>query len=224
MCSKSFINASWIIPFVLGVIISQILVVVTTDRDHQTLIKCVENENKATVVLEDDDYYDDKNEEEGDDDGYDYNDDELEKNSKLNNNNNKNDNNNKRRDFVYVPASTEDYIMNHFEDLGYNIEDWKVAEACPIWFKPEVSTQENFDNLQAYRKDINEYSKRVNEFYINNNNNNNNTVPNFVKTMRKEGHSIDQKELCKAARLHPNGMEGLFLSQSAVIVNSSGLR
>ncbi len=249
VCSsrKSFMNAlaSWIVPFVFGMVVSQMLVTSKyLNIDNLKMTPCVDLENnnekinneikskknddnnKATVgnvvVAEDDDDQndDDKNEgEEESDGGGDHNYDgvELEKNfdsnsSNSNNNNNNNNNNNKRQDFVYVPASTEEYIMNHFEDLGYNVADWEVAEACPIWQKPEVSTQENFDNLQAFRRELDEYTKKVNEF-VDTNSKNNSTVPNFVKTMRKGGHSIDQRELCKAARLHPAGMEGLFPSK-----------
>eukprot|EP00551_Chaetoceros_affinis_P011333 CAMPEP_0203675702 /NCGR_PEP_ID=MMETSP0090-20130426/21826_1 /ASSEMBLY_ACC=CAM_ASM_001088 /TAXON_ID=426623 /ORGANISM="Chaetoceros affinis, Strain CCMP159" /LENGTH=385 /DNA_ID=CAMNT_0050541999 /DNA_START=74 /DNA_END=1231 /DNA_ORIENTATION=+ len=104
----------------------------------------------------------------------------------------------------YVPASTEDYIMNHFEDLGYNNSYWKNAEGCPIWDEPKKSTQENYDNLQAYLKEIEDYSLTLKNF--------DKEVPNLVKTMRKEGYTIDQKELCKAARPHPHGIKALFPS------------
>eukprot|EP00551_Chaetoceros_affinis_P001342 CAMPEP_0203633410 /NCGR_PEP_ID=MMETSP0088-20131115/518_1 /ASSEMBLY_ACC=CAM_ASM_001087 /TAXON_ID=426623 /ORGANISM="Chaetoceros affinis, Strain CCMP159" /LENGTH=416 /DNA_ID=CAMNT_0050486713 /DNA_START=76 /DNA_END=1326 /DNA_ORIENTATION=+ len=110
-----------------------------------------------------------------------------------------------RKEQEYVPASTEDYIMNNFEKLGYHVANWKKAKGCPIWLDPEVSTQENYDNLQAFVKEIDAYSKALEDF--------NETVPNLVETVRRGGGSLDQKELCKATRPHPDGIQALFPSK-----------
>mmetsp|Transcript_26638 Transcript_26638/g.39976 ORF Transcript_26638/g.39976 Transcript_26638/m.39976 type:complete len:326 (-) Transcript_26638:564-1541(-) len=106
----------------------------------------------------------------------------------------------------YIPASTEEYIMNHFEELGYN-NTFENSKGCPIWETPEASTQENYDNLQAFLKDIYEYSNTMQkELDVDE------PIPDFLKTMRREGHSINQTELCKAARPHPEGLQALFPS------------
>ena len=84
-----------------------------------------------------------------------------------------------REDFMYIPASTEEYIMNHFEELGYHSGDWKrLAKGCPIWKNPETSTQENYDNLTSFRQELNNYSNALAEF--------DKPVPDFVKTIRKK--------------------------------------
>mmetsp|Transcript_11238 Transcript_11238/g.17012 ORF Transcript_11238/g.17012 Transcript_11238/m.17012 type:complete len:411 (+) Transcript_11238:204-1436(+) len=110
-----------------------------------------------------------------------------------------------RKEHVYVPASTEHYIMNNFEKLGFHFADYTKAAGCPIWLDPEISTQENYDNLQAFAEDIDTYSKLLEDF--------NETVPNLVETVRSGGGSLDQKELCKAARPHPDGIQALFPSK-----------
>ncbi len=188
--TKSFINAfvSFIIPFILGMIVSQMLVIPDFDQTKR-------------VAVEDDDYDDDK--EVGDDGDINGDGMELEKNFDSNSNS-------KRKDFVYVPASTEEYIMNHFEELGFNIENYKEAKGCPIWLEPEVSTQENYDNLRAYLNELAIFSAKMEEF--------DKPVPNLVETIRRmngNGSSgiTDQVELCKIVRPHPDGIQALFPSK-----------
>jgi len=107
----------------------------------------------------------------------------------------------KKSDSVYLAADVEDYIMNNFEALGYNNES---AKGCLIWSDPQASSQENYDNLHAYRQDLDRYTKNVEEF--------DKPVPNLVRTMQEQGNSTNQVELCKAARLHPDGVQALFPS------------
>jgi len=54
-------------------------------------------------------------------------------------------------------------------------------------------------------KEIDAYSKALEGF--------NETVPNLVETVRRGGGSLDQKELCKAIRPHPDGIQALFPSK-----------
>jgi len=115
----------------------------------------------------------------------------------------------KKSDCVYIAADVEDYIMNNFEALGYDNES---AKGCPIWLDPKVSTQENYDNLHAYRQDLDRYAKNVEEF--------DKPVPNLVRTMQEQGNSINQVELCKAARPHPDGVQALFPSMQVSLTHA----
>ncbi len=169
-------SVSFIIAFILGMVVVLQMLVVTT------------NFNLTLLVVEDD----------GDEV-------ELEKNF------NSNTSNSKQKDFVYIPASTEEYIMNHFEELGFNIENYKEVKGCPIWLEPEASTQENYDNLRAYLNELAIFSAKMEEF--------DKPVPNFVETIRRmngNGSSssiTDQVELCKIVRPHPDGIQALFPSK-----------
>ncbi len=115
----------------------------------------------------------------------------------------------------YVAASTEDYIMNNFEHLGYDKE--VGAQGCPIWLSPQVSNQENFAKLKAYRKDVEDYSAIVKNF--------NRPVPDFMKVMRKDAITtpgFDQSQLCSAVRLNVDDMSTLFPSQQLSRVGGKG--
>lgn len=113
----------------------------------------------------------------------------------------------------YIPASTEDYIMNNLDELGFNKEMWGVG--CKIYQHPDNTTQENYDNLHNFRKELLAYNKAIEAF-------NGTNTANLIQKIRS-GDYLDkesQAELCKSARPHPDGIQALFPSKQLSFTKS----
>lgn len=88
--------------------------------------------------------------------------------------------------FVYIPASTEDYTMTHLVELGF---DKEMAEACKIYQSPEQTTQENFEHLLGFRRDLDNYIEAIENF------------DGKIKDIRENIRNCptcDRAEICKA--------------------------
>lgn len=109
----------------------------------------------------------------------------------------------------YVPASTEDYVMNNFEALKYvkpSFEDGSNY-GCKIYEHPDNTTEENYHNLYSFVDDLNGYNEAIDNF-------NTSKTTNLLETIRNGDYSgADLAELCKAVRPHPQGLSALFPSQ-----------
>lgn len=106
---------------------------------------------------------------------------------------------------TYKPASTEEYIMTHMQELGYHPKNMWGA-GCKIWESPEVSNQENFDSLHAFKEDLKTYKKVVEAF-------NKTATGDILHKIRHGNGEESQSEICKAARPHPDGIQALFPSK-----------
>jgi hypothetical protein len=106
----------------------------------------------------------------------------------------------------YIPADVEDYIINHFNKLTYNETYWKNAKGCDIWESPEASSQENYDQLQEYAKDLEEYNKAILDFKS--------PFPDIMDVIRERDSNLDDwGSVCKKLRPHPDGIKALFPSK-----------
>ena len=102
----------------------------------------------------------------------------------------------------YVPASTEEYIYRHADDLGYNTTAHRqTSPGCPIWRDPNVTTDVVHTDLMQYIIDLDEYTKRVREFSPKNNN---------TKDLRILLREKSADEVCSDLDLHHEGVKGLF--------------
>ena len=109
----------------------------------------------------------------------------------------------------YVPASTEDYIMNHFDELNYTSKKvWGAG--CNIYKSAEFSTAENFKDLNAYKEDLKRYTQAIKDFDASA------TTKDLLKKIRHGSDDAEdqqsQIEICKALRPHPDGIQALFPS------------
>ena len=105
----------------------------------------------------------------------------------------------------YVPASTEDYIMTHTKELGYDGGMWAVG--CTIYKSPENSTEEVYNNLHALQKDLEAYNEAIKNF-------NATKTKDILEKIRHGSNSGEsQGDICKATRPHPDGIQALFPSK-----------
>ena len=104
----------------------------------------------------------------------------------------------------YIPASTEDYIMTNMVELGFDKEMWAVG--CKIFESPANTTETNYNNLHAFRKDLDIYNQVIEDF------DGGNATKNLLKTIRS-GEYDDLSQVCKQLRPHPDGIQALFPSQ-----------
>ena len=107
----------------------------------------------------------------------------------------------KKQQKGYTPANVEKYIMDNAETLGF---DKETAKGCDIWNSPDASTKENYNQLQAYSKDIQSYYKAINQRTT--------PIPDLMETIRKHGQD-NWDETCKSLRPHPDGIQALFPSK-----------
>jgi hypothetical protein len=114
----------------------------------------------------------------------------------------------------YIPADVEAYIMDNFKKLNYDEEnDANNAKGCKIWKSPEASNQKNYDKLQGYAKDLEDYNKAVSNFKS--------PFPDVMRVMHKRGSTLDGwSSVCEKLRLHPDGIEALFPSKQISLTSS----
>jgi hypothetical protein len=68
-----------------------------------------------------------------------------------------------RLNVTYQPASSELYVVEHAEELGFLADDHSELKqaSCRIFTDPEIPV---YDRLQAYREELKNYSQRVEDF------------------------------------------------------------
>jgi hypothetical protein len=122
----------------------------------------------------------------------------------------------KKKQKGYTPANVEKYIMDNMEELGF---DKDTAKGCDIWKSPDASTNENYNQLQAYGKEIQNYYKAINKKYSPTT-----PMPDLMETIRKQhgqgGNNWD--ETCKSLRPHPDGIQALFPSNQLSSIDGLG--
>jgi hypothetical protein len=102
-------------------------------------------------------------------------------------------------------GSAEQYIMDNLDQLGFNRVDFPYT--CKIWADPKATTQEVFDSLAAYEKELDNYNQIIAYF---------DPVGNLMEKIRhNKGDGA-----CDALRLHPDGLQGIFQSKQLSITSS----
>ncbi|GKY92528.1 hypothetical protein MPSEU_000223100 [Mayamaea pseudoterrestris] len=68
-----------------------------------------------------------------------------------------------RMDKLYEPSSSEKYVVDHAEELGLLADTWgnMTMPSCRIFTDPTLPT---YSSLQSYRKELEHYTQRANEF------------------------------------------------------------
>jgi hypothetical protein len=108
----------------------------------------------------------------------------------------------------YAPSSTEQYIIDHAEELGYSASDRNNApKGCLIWKDPSVSTPEIHKALTEYFAEVVKHTKIIADFE---------PIPDLLKSIIKTG----SHEVCATARPHPDGLKALFPSNQLSLTNS----
>jgi len=99
----------------------------------------------------------------------------------------------------YKPAKIEKYIMDHLVELGMDNDvrgQARNIKGCAIWQDPKVAP-EIYDDLQSFREELNNYYKEINEFE---------PIPDLMTSIRE----TNSHDVCKKARIHEEGLQGLF--------------
>jgi hypothetical protein len=114
----------------------------------------------------------------------------------------------------YIPADVEDYIMNNFKELNYDEEhDANKAKGCKIWESLNATNQENYDKLQGYVKDLEDYNKAISDFTS--------PFPDVMEVMHERGDTLDGwSSVCEKLQLHPDGIEALFPSKQISLTSA----
>ena len=114
----------------------------------------------------------------------------------------------------YVPSSFEKYIIDNAERLGYASEKvgtasepWlNLASGCAIWNDPELTNKEIHSSLQSYQKDLEKYNVAMENFQ---------PIPDIFDEIIKGNY-----DACSSAKVHPNGLTGLFPSNQLSLTKS----
>ena len=97
----------------------------------------------------------------------------------------------------YIPSSSEIYIMEHAQELGY--DSAKDPTGCNIWNNINDTNEVIYNQLQSYSTDLDNYNIAVQEFE---------PIPDLMSGIKEGDYSV-----CKSTRLHPEGLIGLFPSR-----------
>lgn len=100
----------------------------------------------------------------------------------------------------YIAAVSEDYIMEHTKQLGYNSTNPR-GSGCAIWKNKEINPY--FDQMQAYLNEMQNYSALLKSFPV---------VEKDIRTLLKENPE-NASQVCQGLELHPEGILGLFPSK-----------
>lgn len=117
------------------------------------------------------------------------------------------------KNWSYVPATTEDYIMTHLDELGFNGEKELWGLGCKIYKSAEESNEETFNSLHAFKEDLKRYKKAIDEF-------NATKTEDILHKIRHGNGEESQNDICKAARPHPDGIQALFPSEQLSFAKS----
>lgn len=113
----------------------------------------------------------------------------------------------------YTPAPIERYIMDHLSSLNLdNGRDRLASEeganwhlntsaACDIWKRPELTSDTNHAQMEAFRKELREYYKIVND---------REPVPDVRRSF--DGSAAVQERACEVLEVHSAGLKGIFVS------------
>ena len=106
---------------------------------------------------------------------------------------------------MYIPSSTEKFILENAADLGFSETN---AKGCSIWNDPKATSPEIYAGLTSYAVDLDRYNQAVNDFA---------PIPDLLKSIQQTG----SHEVCAdASRPHPDGIQALFPSDQLSISKS----
>ncbi len=95
----------------------------------------------------------------------------------------------------YIPASTEQYILDHASELGYASED--NPDGSTIWLDPSATNEYIHQALTSYMSNLDHYNEAVANFHP--------TFPDVIDKIIKGNY-----HMCSPLKLHPDGVSDLF--------------
>ena len=104
----------------------------------------------------------------------------------------------------YAPSTCEKYIVDHAEELGY--ASLTNPSGCTIWKDIKATNEEIYNQLQSYSSDLDNYNEAVRNF-----------EPISDMMIGIKGGNYD---VCSSAKLHPDGLIGLFPSKQLSLTKS----
>mmetsp|Transcript_16837 Transcript_16837/g.25284 ORF Transcript_16837/g.25284 Transcript_16837/m.25284 type:complete len:393 (-) Transcript_16837:355-1533(-) len=114
---------------------------------------------------------------------------------------------------TYVPAKVEQTIMDNLMNWGWNEASRKV-HGCDIWTDKSASAGNLHlhELLNAFLRELKDYYKTIQNFQP--------TVLDALKAIQSNPRG--KNEICKALRLHPDGIQALFPSGQLSYTSTSG--
>lgn len=109
--------------------------------------------------------------------------------------------NRSKSEYSYHPSKIEAYITENLISLGYNTTGPELAETCPIILNESTPIH---GKLQEYLRDLEQYNELVQNFEP-------------IPDLRLKMDSIDEDayDICAGTNIHPEGLEGVFVSGQA---------
>jgi len=112
---------------------------------------------------------------------------------------------------MYRPSNLELYLLDHASELGWDVAD-KTVSGCKVWLDPAVTTPEIHASLIQYKHELESmYYPAVHAF---------NPIPDLMKTIRNSDVE-NRYDVCKTARVHPDGIKALFPQTSDSVLSST---
>jgi len=110
--------------------------------------------------------------------------------------------------YQYDPASTEHYVVQHAEELGYNPPPGQYASTCSLFNDPAATSNSRlYQDLSDYLNALDVYNNRIDAF-----------IPKYrdlrkaIQQRMKQDHTITwdeaANEICSSLALHPDGLAG----------------
>jgi hypothetical protein len=104
----------------------------------------------------------------------------------------------------YIPSVCERYVVEHGEELGYS--SLSNPSGCRIWSDANATNEEIYNLLQSYSVDLDNYNDVVKNFI---------PIPDLMDGIKEGNYDV-----CSAAKLHPEGLGGLFPSNQLSLTKS----
>jgi len=112
------------------------------------------------------------------------------------------------KEYEYKAAQIEKYVMDNLANLGYDKAE-KGVHGCTVWKDPNATNKEIHKLFGDYLKDLNEhYTPAISAFK---------PIPDLMENIRKTGNT----DICKSARLHPDGLKALFNNSNQLSYSSN---
>jgi len=92
----------------------------------------------------------------------------------------------------YIPSKMEDYILTHMKELKLDAKAPNLVTTCHLWKDPLSSPI--YDDLHTFRKDLEDYYKRVEAFQLDHN------ITDIREHLKHRDNDNDNKEKAAAAK------------------------
>jgi hypothetical protein len=108
----------------------------------------------------------------------------------------------------YVPASSEKYLMDHLDELGWNTE--RNPEGCRIWTDPSHPL---YKDLQAFLSELDTYQGLVRDFA---------GINADLRELKRSSSALNSTAICDRVKLGSGGIKSIFSGSGQLSWSDSG--